>query len=476
MLSRAFLCLLIFATVVTHANAQTGKETTKTAQQQGSPAKNVHQLDVQQAVAIALDNVVQIQNAKIDLEIQASKNKEILGQALPQVSGTAGIQHYLQLPQILFPDASATAIYSILKNEGVLPNAKVPDPEMRSVSFQQPWNTSVGATLTQLLFQPDVFVGLQARKTAINYASSNIETAKQQVKDQVYRSYYAILIAEKQRDYLLESITRLEKLYSDQETLHKNGFVEKLALDQTLVQLTNLKTTANTVNNNIKLAYGSFKLSIGLPQADSVILTEKLTTETVKEGVLDDGFKYEDRPEIRTLQLARDLQRLDVKRHKMSFFPTVAAQANYTVNGMGQNFITDKNTTWIKSSFLGLSASIPIFTGFQRLERIKQAQLNLNKMDNTISNVKQQIDMQQLAAKESLRNALLNLDAQQRNIDLANKVYNSTKTKFENGMASNTDVLMAEESLQRAQSNYFDALYNAIVSKISYQTSIGKLQ
>ena len=119
---------------------------------------------------------------------------------------------------------------------------------------------------------------------------------------------------------------------------------------------------------------------------------------------------------------------------------------------------------------------MPIFSGFQRKYKIQEAQLNVEKADNNISNVKQAIDLEQVATKNSLRTALANLDAQQRNMELAEKVYNATKLKFQNGIGSSFEVLQADTDLQQAQWSYFGSLYNAIVAKISYQYSLGKLQ
>jgi outer membrane protein len=79
--------------------------------------------------------------------------------------------------------------------------------------------------------------------------------------------------------------------------------------------------------------------------------------------------------------------------------------------------------------------------------------------------------------------ALKNLDIQESNMQLAERVYNTTKIKFEQGVAatlnagatSNFEVILAQSDLVNAQSNYFQALYGAVVAKISYLSSLGKL-
>lgn len=439
-----------------------------------------YQLTVKEAIDLAFNNFATVKNAALDIEIQRAQNREITGQALPQVTGAASLNRYLQLPQILFPDGTSSSIYKILKDEGVKngsgqPITNIPAPKTQAISFYQPWNVSIGGTLSQLLFQPDVFVGLKARKTALNLSKANLDVVKEGVKDSAYRRYYAILIAQKQTEFLDSGIKRLQKLYHDDSIMYVNGFAEKLDLDKVQVQLTNLQTSQTVLNNSIELAYAGLKYSIGISQSDSVVLKENLTNEDVKRNVLDDNFKYEDRKEIQAIGHSRRLQELNVERYKLEYLPTLSAVASYTGQGQGQKFITDKSTTWLKSSLVGLNLSVPIFDGFQRKYKIQQEKFNLQKVDNTIQNLKQVIDLQQTVSKESLKNALLNLDAQQRNVQLAENVYNTTKKKFEAGIGSSFEVLQADTDWQTAQSNYFTNLYNAIIAKISYLSSLGKL-
>src|SRR5688572_28323734 len=147
-------------------------------------AQQRYELTVREAVDLAFKNVIEIKNAQIDYQIQEAQNKELLGKVYPQLTGAVGANHYIKLPGILFPDYTGTAVYKILSEEGVKDGAGFPiNKEVplvyREVSFQQPWNFTAGATLSQLLFQPDVFVGLQARETALNLSASQIEQVKQ---------------------------------------------------------------------------------------------------------------------------------------------------------------------------------------------------------------------------------------------------------------------------------------------------------
>jgi outer membrane protein len=439
-------------------------------------AQQKHELTVKEAVDLAYKNVIELKNAQIDYRIQEAMNNELTGKALPQVNANAQANHYLKLPTILFPQ-SEQGVYDVLKREGLIGSGvQAPPPTQSAFSFQQPWNLGAGATLTQLLFQPDVFVGLQARRSALDYSQAVIDQAKDKVKDSAYKKYYAILVSEKELQFINETIQRLEKLYSDNTLMYKNGFAEKLDLDKVQVQLNNVISQRSVIENGLLISYAVMKYALGIPQADTIVLKEDLTVEQIKRDILDQSFSYESRAEIRTLGALQKLQKLDIKRYKLGYLPTVALAGNYTINGMGQKFFTDGSTFWFKSAYVGLNMDVPIFTGFQRKYKVQQAQLNLEKVNNNIENLKQGIDLEQVITRETLKTAVFNLDLQERNLELARSVYNATKTKFEQGLGSSFEVLQADTDFQNAQGTYFGAMYYATVAKISYLYSLGKLQ
>lgn len=442
-------------------------------------AQTKHELTVQEAVDRAYQNVIDLKNKELDLKIQEAMNKGILGQALPQIKGDMGAQYFYKLPIFLFPDGTSSAVYQVLKDEGVQgsngPITDVPSPVLRPVSFQQPWNASAGVTLTQLLFQPDVFVGLQARAASIDFAKKNIELSKEDVKDSAYKRYYAVLIAEKQLEFVNDGVKRIEKLVRDNEIMFKEGFIEKLDVDRARVQLSNLKTMQTTIRNGIHLSYAALKYALGLPQVDTLLLKDSLTIDEVKAGILDDAFQYENRKEFQLLQTSLELQKLDLKRYKLRYIPTVSLIGNFTRQAQAEKFIFSKDAFWYSTGYAGVNISVPIFDGFQRRYQVKQSMYQVEKAENNLENLKRVIDLQQTVNRESLKNALLSFDEQQRNIDLAEKVYNSTKLKFEQGLGNSFELIQAENDLQTSQSNYFQAMYDAIIAKISYQRSLGKL-
>jgi outer membrane protein TolC len=225
-------------------------------------AQEMYKLSANQAAELALKNVTDIKNLKLDREIQIAKNKEYLSQATPQVSGSVQMQHFFSIPVTLLPDFISPSVYQVLIDKGVKDGTgnaitkPTGAPEFFPAQFGVPWQTSAGVQFQQLLFQPDLFIAIQARKKAVDLTEASIKVMEDSIKSNVYRSYYSVLVAEKRKYYLDESIKRLEKLKSDQEKLFKNGFIEHLDLDKTQVGLNNLTTTSNQIGNLIEIGYG----------------------------------------------------------------------------------------------------------------------------------------------------------------------------------------------------------------------------
>jgi outer membrane protein TolC len=450
---------------------------------QAATAQQSYVISIKDAVDIAFKNVADLKNAKLDYRIAEARNKEITGLAYPQVSASLQGNHYLSLPLIQFPDATELSIYDVLKKEGVKDgsgNTITADGQfsVRNFSFMSPWNINMGATLQQLLFEPQVFVGLQARKALLESSDLQIKVAEDKVREAVYKSYYAVLIGQKQLGFVQESKKRLQKLSHDMDVMFKNGFVERLDIDKTTVSLNNTTAVENQLKNGVVIGYAVLKMNLGLSQSDTLILKDTLTASQVKEGLLDESFSYEDRNEIKFLNKAKQLQGYDIKRYQLSYFPTVSAFYSFQEIGQRSSAALSSNNKpwfWYNTNQVGLSINIPIFDGFQKKYKIQQSKFVLEKVENSLDQAKKGIDLEKTVAKNTLTNAILNMDVQEENMQLAERVYNTEKKKYEAGLGSSFTILQSDTDLQQAQSNYFKALYDAIVAKVSYLKALGKL-
>ena len=188
-----------------------------------------------------------------------------------------------------------------------------------------------------------------------------------------------------------------------------------------------------------------------------------------------DSVNYTDRKEYQFLQIAKNLNQLNVKRYQLSYLPTISFNANYSKQALRNKYTFFEKGDWFTSSFVGLNINMPIFSGFTKDSKLRLARLDLQQVDNNIDNLKITISGETEQAKLKFISSLETIDIQKRNMLLAEKVYDQTKKKYEAGTGSNTEITAAETELKAAQTNYIAALYDAIIAKVDYLKAIGKL-
>jgi outer membrane protein TolC len=258
--------------------------------------------------------------------------------------------------------------------------------------------------------------------------------------------------------------------------MYDNGFAAQLDVDRTSVQLANLQTEKVNVLNQVQNGYLGLKVLIGMPIRDSLMLTDSISDEQVKEGMLDDGsFDYTQRRDYQYADLGVKLDQYNVQRYKLSKIPTLSLNGYYNKNAQRDKFDFFKGGDWFDISAFTLNLNIPIFTGFATNAKIAQAKITAQKDINLRDNLKLTIDNEIQTAKNNFKTAISSLDYQKRNMALAENVYQQTKKQFEVGTGDQTAINQAQTDLKAAQTNYINALYNATIARVDYLKAIGKL-
>ncbi|MBL0102833.1 MAG: TolC family protein [Bacteroidetes bacterium] len=131
---------------------------------------------------------------------------------------------------------------------------------------------------------------------------------------------------------------------------------------------------------------------------------------------------------------------------------------------------------WYPTGIIGATLTLNIFDGMQKDYRIRREKLNLRKINNQIAALEDGIRLEVESNRAQLISAISSMKIQSENLELANNVAKTTKVKYEQGVGSNTELLDAETSLKEAQYNYYNALYNALIAKISLDKALGNFK
>jgi outer membrane protein len=443
--------------------------------------RKINQFSLAQALDYAKQNSVQVKNALVDILIQKQVNRDVTSIALPQISGSAGMTHNFDIAIQTLPNFISQGTYNVLVNNNVADGNGNPiqaPADYGTIPFPlgNPWNASAGITLNQMIFDGQVFIALKARDGTMDLQRQIADLTEENISVNVGKVYYQLVVGKITVQLIDENISRLRKLHHDVTVMYDNGFAEKLDINKLNVQLANLETEKLRAENQIKNGYSGLKVLMGMPVKDSLVLTETLTEERISEGVLEASqFNYLDRKEFKIATLTNDLNKLNIRRYKLSQLPTLSLVGGYSKQAQRDQFDIFVKGDWFTSSYAGLQLRVPIFYGFSYRAKTEKARLELIKSQNQTEALKISIDDEIDNAKNNFATSIVSMNYQKKNMLLAEEVYDQTKKKYELGVASTTDINNTQTDLKTAQTNYLTAMYNAIIAKIDFLKATGKL-
>jgi outer membrane protein len=467
-----FAILAASAVAVATAHAQTPAT--------GKPVATSSPLNMslKQAVDYALQNKSTLQAQRLNEEIAKAKVGEIRAIGLPQVNASAGITDNIKLQKSLVdfgafggPRLDGTTLTQaqlaqVANGETVtLEPSYSPAPVTgpTPIAFGLRWQGNAGVQVSQLLFDGSYLIGLKAAKVYEQLAVKQTLQAEIDVVENVTKAYYGVLVNRDRLDLLARNVSRLDTIYRQTLATYKEGFVEKIDAD---------------------------RLQVRQP----IELTDKLDAAVNDAKVMQPeaagDFSYGDRIEVSVLETQRDLTNLDIKNKRAGYYPRLLATGGYGFVGSdpkGSGLLQFRgpdsrssagfvNQNWFGFANVGLQLQIPIFDGFQKRYALQQAKLTARTVNYGFTTLQQSIDLQQEQSRVSLANAVDVMKNQDANLKLATDVARVAKIKFQEGVGSNLEVITAETDLRTAQTNYYSALYDALIAKVDLDKAQGTLK
>jgi outer membrane protein TolC len=272
--------------------------------------------------------------------------------------------------------------------------------------------------------------------------------------------------------------------------MNQNGFAESIDVDRIQVQLNNLRTERDKFYALQEVSLQLLKFQMNYPMDQPLEAAGDLSSIQVDENVLSNYSASWDpatRADYQLLETNRRLQTLDVKNQYAAGIPTLSAFATLGYMTQSPNisglFKTNSNfedngmigpDKWYSTSTYGVTLNVPLFSGLQRTYKVQQSKLALMKIENNFTQLRSSIDLEIKQTATNYLNAVKSLDSQKQNQELAAKIARVTKVKYEQGVGSNIEVVDAENSLKQAQTNYYSALYDALVAKVDLDKAYGK--
>ncbi|MFN8166365.1 MAG: TolC family protein [Bacteroidia bacterium] len=444
-MKKSLTALLLFLSVITRAQN----------------SDSTYRFSIKQAIDFSFEHQTDVVNAAIDVDVARTQVNEITGMGLPQLNASFDLKDYVEIPTSLIPAeffGGAPGSYAAIK-------------------FGTQYNATAGISASQLIFEPSYIVGVQAARAFKELSMKNLERTKIETAIAVTKAYYSLLVMRDRKKVVDANEVRLKKLLDDVKALYANGFVEKIDVDRIQVTYNNMVSEQDNFNRLLDLTLSNLKFQIGIPQSSKLELTDTLNTDEIRNYITPaDPADPSRRIEYSLLKAQERIQQYNVKRYKGQYLPSLVAYGALNTTAQRTEFDIFGKGRWYPTGIIGATLSLNLFDGLQKDYRIRREKLNLRKIGYQLENLENGIKLEVESNRSQLITALNTMKIQEENLSLADNVVKTTRIKYEQGIGSNTELIDAETSLKEAQFNYYNALYNALIAKISLDKSLGNFK
>jgi outer membrane protein len=419
---------------------------------------------LQNALEYALSNSEVIKQARIDIDNVAQKVIETKAGALPRIDINSSLTGNILVPQFVLPAAIS----------GGAPG------EFVAIKAGQTWNAMSQVQLSQQIYNKQVFTGLKAAKSSVEFYRLAAQVSEENVMQQVAANFYQVVITKEKIKVVDANIDRVQQLHTMIKGQYDNGLAKKIDLDRVLVNRSNLEVQKLELINSISQQENMLKYYMGMPiETDIVLVNESIENMEIPVAPVINSEPFNSRSLLSYQVLNKQQELLDFQRKAImaEAHPTLSLAANY-------NYQTQSNTFNLYSgkalnydvSAVSLTLKIPVFDGYSRRARARQTDFEIQKGQEEMKKTDNGLRMNYENAQKQTAYSLQAINAQKANRELASEVFESARNNYKNGLASLTDLLDAESELVTAQNSYNEALLNFKVAEIELIKSRGEIK
>lgn len=298
-------------------------------------------------------------------------------------------------------------------------------------------------------------------------AQEEILRIEQATKYSAIEGYYGLLAYQELQGVYHEAVDNLQGHLDNVQAQYNVGTKAKVDVLSSDVSLANAKTTAITADNNVAVAESNLNNILGLPLETKLNLADhQLPFDTYNislQEATDYAMKY--RPEVLQAAIAVQEAERNIDIADAGNKPTVAITggndwADNTFPGIDANKRSWKVAAGVTYNF---------YDGGATKAKVNQAKQDLLVARETEQKIREAVQLEVKQAYLNIRSAAQKVEETQTVVDQARENYRIQNIRYQAGVGINLDVLDAQLSLNEAQVNHIQALYD-------YNVGIAKLE
>ena len=334
--------------------------------------------------------------------------------------------------------------------------------------IEMPDNGTLGVTAA-VGINGQAIVGALLNNVAIDMQKLNLQQSEDNLRANVKTSYASVLVLQNVVTLLESSLANIEQMAEMTQRSVDVGAAEQTTADLIQVRVNTLKNNINANLRSTQLALNALKVLLDVPANTELVLTSTLEDFLSAEAVLKllgYDFALENNLNYQLLEKNVELAKKNVHMAGWAYGPTVALAYQYNKKDY---FGEKEGFNMTPPNAVSLNISMPLWSSGKRAAGVVEKKIALEEARNTFAETANNLGIQNEQLRYNLQNGYETYMNEKDNMEVTQRVFESTTNKFNQGAASNLDLVNASNDLITAQSSYVQAVLTLVNAQVELE-------
>lgn len=302
--------------------------------------------------------------------------------------------------------------------------------------------------------------GIESAEFLKKAISLDADNAREEIVQNTIEAYANLFKAHTAVRLMQESLASSQQRVKELGNMEKNGLLARNDLLKAQLQSSNVELSLLDAQNNEQVAMVNMNLMLGLPTETLLVLDTNGIEKKNDDRVLDDYLKLagSNRKDMAATDLRKKAAEAGIRVAKSDMYPSLNLTGGYIAADI-PNFFSITNALNV-----GVGVSYNIGSLWKTKSKIKQAEARVKQIEANEAQLDDAIRLQVNRNYLSLLSSRKKIDVNAVAVAQAEENYRIVKNKFDNSLATTTELLDADVAQLQARMSYTLARADAFVA------------
>ena len=465
-------------------------------------------LTLEDALKIALSENTSVKVADMEIERQEYARKGSYAALLPQVSASGMYSYALKKQKVYFGSdktddeggsssgGGMAGMMASLMNpimyyiEQLYAGTGVPFVPYVDPNQGQEGGGSSSSEPMEMGRSHSVTFGLSAQMPLVNFqlweslrlSGDQVELAVEQARESrlgtvasVKQAFYAILFAKEAYNVYNSVYENAVENYKLTEMRYNAAKASELDLTRAKSSVAAAIPNLYNAENSVELALWQLKAVMGVDLERNIDVAgslEEYAGQMFSDIAEGESASLDGNTTLRQLAQQAEMMARQIRMQQYAYLPTLSMTFSYSYLTQSDIFNLSQ-WKWFPSSTIGVSLSIPIFSGGQRYHAIKQTRVQADELELQRENTERQLRIGIRQSLGTMDTAMRTYDASKEALVSAEKAYDIAVKSYQLGKSTLTDLNNTELVLTQSKLAVSQAIYNFVIAKAGLEQTLG---